>query len=218
MPQTVEAQIQSLAFSIAFYVTALTALRPAQAEQPLADPCSLCLCLRPAQPRRGIVAARADRTTPRLAGGGCFPHPRIRLSPLLQSSSAEVLEAVRRLGLEGVVGKRIGSTYEPGERSGAWIKCRANIEHAAWANRPASQMCLSFAAPGESNRAHSFASKHRATVLVQHSGKSLAAFYPQPEIPDGLTLSEEVESDGRVEESRPTQRHPLHHRKWLRGI
>jgi hypothetical protein len=69
--------------------------------------------------------------------------------------------------------------------------------------KSASQMCLSFAAPGESNRAHSFASKHRATVLVQHSGKSLAAFYPQPEIPDGLTLSEEVESDGRVEEKRP---------------
>jgi hypothetical protein len=28
---------------------------------------------------------------------------------------------VRKLGLEGVVGKRIDSIYEPGERSGAWI-------------------------------------------------------------------------------------------------
>ena len=35
---------------------------------------------------------------------------------------------VRKLGLEGVVGKRIDSTYEPGERSGAWIKHRANRE------------------------------------------------------------------------------------------
>ena len=35
---------------------------------------------------------------------------------------------MRKLGLEGVVGKRIASTYEPGERSGAWIKHRANIE------------------------------------------------------------------------------------------
>ncbi len=43
-------------------------------------------------------------------------------------ASGEVLEAVRKLGLEGVVGKRIGSTYEPGERSGAWIKCRVNRE------------------------------------------------------------------------------------------
>ena len=30
-----------------------------------------------------------------------------------------MLEAVQKLGLEGVVGKRIGSIYEPGERSGA---------------------------------------------------------------------------------------------------
>jgi len=29
---------------------------------------------------------------------------------------------------QGVVGKRIDSTYEPGERSGAWIKHRTNIE------------------------------------------------------------------------------------------
>jgi len=52
----------------------------------------------------------------------------LRLSPLLQAPAGEVLEAVRRLGLEGVVGKRIGSVYEPGERSGAWIKLRANLE------------------------------------------------------------------------------------------
>ena len=38
------------------------------------------------------------------------------------------LRRVRRLGLEGVVGKRIDSIYEPGERSGAWIKQRTNME------------------------------------------------------------------------------------------
>ena len=35
---------------------------------------------------------------------------------------------MRKLGLEGIVGKRIDSVYEPGERSGAWIKLRANME------------------------------------------------------------------------------------------
>jgi ATP-dependent DNA ligase len=35
---------------------------------------------------------------------------------------------VRKLGLEGVVGKRIDSSYESGERSGARIKLRANLE------------------------------------------------------------------------------------------
>ena len=62
--------------------------------------------------------------------GRMLPEPEdpLRLSPLLQASSGEVLQAVRKLGLEGVVGKRTGSTYEPGERSGAWIKARANLE------------------------------------------------------------------------------------------
>jgi ATP-dependent DNA ligase len=52
----------------------------------------------------------------------------VRLSPLLRARSGRVLEAVRQFGLEGVVGKRIDSTYEPGERSGAWIKHRTNME------------------------------------------------------------------------------------------
>ena len=56
------------------------------------------------------------------------PKDPLRLSPLLQAPSGQVLEAVRKLGLEGVVGKRIDSIYEPGERSGAWIKLRTNME------------------------------------------------------------------------------------------
>ena len=42
------------------------------------------------------------------------PNDLLRLSPLLQAPSGEVLEAVRKLGLEGIVGKRIDSLYEPG--------------------------------------------------------------------------------------------------------
>jgi bifunctional non-homologous end joining protein LigD len=41
----------------------------------------------------------------------------LRLSPVLPAPSGQVLEAVRKLGLERVVGKRIGSIYEPGERA-----------------------------------------------------------------------------------------------------
>ena len=47
---------------------------------------------------------------------------------MLQAPSGQILEAVRKLGLEGIVGKQIDSIYEPGERSGAWIKLRANLE------------------------------------------------------------------------------------------
>ena len=35
---------------------------------------------------------------------------------------------VRKLDLEGVVGKQLVSIYEPGERSGAWINHHTNIE------------------------------------------------------------------------------------------
>jgi bifunctional non-homologous end joining protein LigD len=52
----------------------------------------------------------------------------IRLSPLLAASTDQILEAVKKLGIEGVVGKRRGSIYEPDERSGAWIKKRINRE------------------------------------------------------------------------------------------
>jgi DNA ligase D-like protein (predicted ligase) len=50
----------------------------------------------------------------------------IRFSETLDASAAEVVEAVRRMGLEGVVAKRRDSRYEPGRRSGAWQKMRIN--------------------------------------------------------------------------------------------
>ncbi len=52
--------------------------------------------------------------------------PLIHSSPLLDAPADEVLEAVTKMGLEGVVGKRKGSKYEQGDRSGAWIKHRTD--------------------------------------------------------------------------------------------
>jgi bifunctional non-homologous end joining protein LigD len=46
----------------------------------------------------------------------------------LQGSAEVVLEAIRAHGLEGVVAKRRTSPYEPGKRTGAWLKVRANLE------------------------------------------------------------------------------------------
>ncbi len=50
----------------------------------------------------------------------------IRYSENLEASAAEVIDAVRRQGLEGVVAKRRDSSYQPGKRSGAWQKVRIN--------------------------------------------------------------------------------------------
>jgi ATP-dependent DNA ligase len=42
------------------------------------------------------------------------------------ASAAEVVAAVKKQGLEGVIAKRRDSLYEPGRRSGAWVKMRIN--------------------------------------------------------------------------------------------
>jgi DNA ligase D-like protein (predicted ligase) len=52
--------------------------------------------------------------------------PDIRYSEGFKASAAEMIEAVRAQGLEGVVAKRLDSKYEGGERSGAWVKIRIN--------------------------------------------------------------------------------------------
>ena len=51
--------------------------------------------------------------------------------PVLQSmpfnvKPAELIRAAKELELEGVIAKRNGSVYEPGRRSGAWLKYKLN--------------------------------------------------------------------------------------------
>jgi bifunctional non-homologous end joining protein LigD len=48
----------------------------------------------------------------------------ILLSEPLAGRAQDVIDAVSRIGLEGVVAKRADSRYEPGERSGAWVKLK----------------------------------------------------------------------------------------------
>jgi bifunctional non-homologous end joining protein LigD len=51
---------------------------------------------------------------------------RVLLSEPLPGTPAQIEQAVRGLGLEGVIAKRRASIYEPGKRSGAWIKVKFN--------------------------------------------------------------------------------------------
>jgi ATP-dependent DNA ligase len=50
----------------------------------------------------------------------------IRYSPELPGTLADLIQSVKAQKLEGVVAKRRTSIYEPGERSGAWLKMRVN--------------------------------------------------------------------------------------------
>jgi bifunctional non-homologous end joining protein LigD len=52
----------------------------------------------------------------------------VRLSAELAGSAVDVVTAVRKLGLEGVMAKRRDAPYQPGERSAAWKKMRLALE------------------------------------------------------------------------------------------
>lgn len=53
--------------------------------------------------------------------------PRWQVPPDYVDDGEALLEAVRREGLEGVVAKRLGSRYRPGERSSDWLKLRIRM-------------------------------------------------------------------------------------------
>jgi bifunctional non-homologous end joining protein LigD len=48
----------------------------------------------------------------------------IRYSGAIDGDAKRLLEEVKRRGLEGIIGKQRNSVYEPGRRSGAWIKLK----------------------------------------------------------------------------------------------
>jgi bifunctional non-homologous end joining protein LigD len=51
----------------------------------------------------------------------------ISLSVVERGSAAQILKFVKQHGLEGVIAKRADSVYEPGKRSGLWMKSRINL-------------------------------------------------------------------------------------------
>jgi bifunctional non-homologous end joining protein LigD len=54
--------------------------------------------------------------------------PRIRYSGAIDGDANQLLSEVRRHGLEGIIGKLRNSVYEPGRRSGTWIKLKCVAE------------------------------------------------------------------------------------------
>jgi DNA ligase D-like protein (predicted ligase) len=50
----------------------------------------------------------------------------VRYAAPLEASLPDLIHSVKAQGLEGLVAKRLDSVYEPGLRSGAWMKMRVN--------------------------------------------------------------------------------------------
>jgi DNA ligase D-like protein (predicted ligase) len=51
---------------------------------------------------------------------------RIRIAEQFEATATDMIAAVRQQQLEGVIGKRKDSLYEPGKRTGLWVKYRVN--------------------------------------------------------------------------------------------
>ena len=50
----------------------------------------------------------------------------VRLSEVFETTPKQLIAAAKQAGLEGVIAKRANSTYESGERTGAWVKYKTN--------------------------------------------------------------------------------------------
>ncbi len=88
-------------------------------------------CLRRAhRPRPGRRRPVLSRATPAVARARAYGAELVRARPVVGRGADFFVEAARR-GLEGVVLKRVDSTYKPGARSDAWRKV-LNAEHPAF--------------------------------------------------------------------------------------
>ena len=56
------------------------------------------------------------------------PPAELRYSASLRAPARKIWSEVKRLGLEGIIAKQKSSKYEPGRRSGAWLKIKTHNE------------------------------------------------------------------------------------------
>ena len=97
---------------------------------------------------RSLLAEPYERRRELLAGLG-FDGPSWQAPAHRRGDGEALLEAVRARGLEGVVAKRLRSSYRPGRRSDDWVKVQ---------NRLRQEFVIGAWMPGEGGRAHSLGS------------------------------------------------------------
>lgn len=100
----------------------------------------------------------------------------VQISEALEAEPRAVIDAVRAMGLEGIVAKRRSSRYEPGLRTGRWVKFKLerSQEFVIGGYRPAPGLGVDALLIGYyEGRALRFAAKVRAG-LVPHVRRQLA--------------------------------------------
>jgi len=70
------------------------------------------------------LSRRRELLNATLAGAS----PPVYLSAALKAAPADLLAAARQHNLEGIIAKRLNSQYEPGKRTGAWVKVKINLD------------------------------------------------------------------------------------------
>ena len=110
----------------------------------------------------------------------------LRLSQDLPGTAADVVQVVRSAGLEGVIAKRKSSPYQPGERSGDWVKlkleCQQEFVIGGYRNDGAGGVDALLVGYYE-GRALRFAGKVRAG-MVPHTRRELRARLRPLEVAD----------------------------------
>jgi DNA ligase D-like protein (predicted ligase) len=74
----------------------------------------------------GLIAASLSKRREILAST-VRPHDHVGISQVSNQTATEMLAFVKSHGLEGIIAKRTDSMYEPGRRSGLWVKRRINL-------------------------------------------------------------------------------------------
>jgi bifunctional non-homologous end joining protein LigD len=75
---------------------------------------------------RSLLALQLTERRARLAEALTSVDESVRLSENFDVDPDELLRGAKELGFEGVLAKRKDSLYEPGKRSGAWVKYKLN--------------------------------------------------------------------------------------------
>jgi len=109
----------------------------------------------------------------------------IRISESLEGRAADLVAAARRQGLEGLVAKRGGSTYQPGKRTGAWVKYKTghDQELVIGGYLPGSHGFDALLVGYYDDARLMFAGKIR-NGFVPQTRQRLAALFPALEIPE----------------------------------
>jgi len=118
------------------------------------------------------------------------PAKRVQISPQISERGVAFFEAAKAKGLEGVIAKRLGSSYRPGVRTKDWLKIKAVKR----------QDCVIIGwAPGQGQRSGAIGSllvgvyRDDALTYAGHVGTGF----------DDRTLSMLAERLGRLENDRP---------------